>query len=208
MDSSRNWTNWIGLYCAIDSIIIFPSRTSKSVKGPFPTEYDQRVIIKFLRNEKVNISEIKHRLQGQFHEEVCLLRIVQFWIGKRRRGHQDLYDGLRPRRFLLDNFDIKSLVKWNKSPFESIQSIAETLFIGCTIVLLYLRQEFCLKSFRSYLIPYVLTDKLCKKWKEYIKVILPFLYVAQRDGWHHFVTGNQLYFLEYIITSYVDSRER
>jgi hypothetical protein len=32
---------------------------------------------------------------------------------------------------------------------------------------------------------------LCKQWKEYAKAMLPFLHVAERDGWHHLITSDE-----------------
>jgi hypothetical protein len=43
-------------------------------------DHDQRVIIKFLRNEKSDARQIVARLQEQFVEHAYQLRIVQFWI--------------------------------------------------------------------------------------------------------------------------------
>jgi hypothetical protein len=45
---------------------IFPIWTSKSVKSTLGMEYDQRVIIKFLWNEKADACNIFNRLQAQF----------------------------------------------------------------------------------------------------------------------------------------------
>jgi hypothetical protein len=49
-----NGSNWIRL-CDF-SKMIFLIWTLKAVKGPFGMEYDQRVIIKFLSTEGVNVS--------------------------------------------------------------------------------------------------------------------------------------------------------
>jgi hypothetical protein len=48
--------------------MIFPVWTLKSVNNPFGMEYDQRVIIKFLWNERANARQITARLQTQFAE--------------------------------------------------------------------------------------------------------------------------------------------
>jgi hypothetical protein len=50
--------------------------------------------------------------------------------------------------------------------------------------------------------------RFTRKRKEYARAILPFLHVAERDIWHHLVTGNESYFFEYITTSHVDSVEK
>jgi hypothetical protein len=59
--------------------------------------------------------------------------MIQFWIGEVRRGYQDFHDENHMRRFPLDNFDTKILVILNKSPFQSIRSIAETFHVSLTI---------------------------------------------------------------------------
>jgi hypothetical protein len=42
-------------------------------------EYEQRVIIKFLTNESGDTHEIRGRLNAQFDEQSCTLRMIQFW---------------------------------------------------------------------------------------------------------------------------------
>jgi hypothetical protein len=46
-----------------------------------------------------------------------------------------------------------------------------------------------------YRVPHLLTHDLCEKRKEYAKAMLPFLHVAERDSWHHLVTGDESCFL-------------
>jgi hypothetical protein len=59
---------------------MFPAWTLKCVDGAFEMEYDQRVIIKFLWNERADTSQIAARLPEQFVEHAYQLRTVQFWI--------------------------------------------------------------------------------------------------------------------------------
>jgi hypothetical protein len=54
--------------------------TLKDVKGYIPMECDQRVIIKFLFNERCNAKQIGERLEAQFYEDAYSLQNVQFWI--------------------------------------------------------------------------------------------------------------------------------
>jgi hypothetical protein len=67
----------------------------KSVTGMFLMEYDQRVIIKFLLNERADARDITDRLQAQFGERAYEFRMVQIWIPKIRLGRQDLHDEIR-----------------------------------------------------------------------------------------------------------------
>jgi hypothetical protein len=66
--------------------MIFPVWTLKSVNNPFGMEHDQRVIIKFLWNERADARQIAARLQAQFAENAYQLRTVEFWITEIRRG--------------------------------------------------------------------------------------------------------------------------
>jgi hypothetical protein len=113
-------------------------------------DHDQRVIIKFLWNEGANARQIAARLQAQFVEHAYQLGTVQFWIAEIRRSRQDLHDGIRSGRAPLDDFDGKILAISDKSPFESVHSMAERLLLAYSIVLLYLHESFGLKSFHLH----------------------------------------------------------
>jgi hypothetical protein len=43
-------------------------------------------------------------------------------------------------------------------------------------------------------VPHPLIDDLRQKRKEHTSAMLPFLYTAQRDRWHHFVAGDESWF--------------
>jgi hypothetical protein len=123
---SESSIDQIGFKCAVFKNH-FPFWKSKSVKSPFMMEYDQRVIIRFLSNERTTADEITTRLQIQLAEHAYKLRIVRFWIGEVRFGRQDLHDEIRTGRPPLDDIDVKILAILYKSPFECAASIAERL---------------------------------------------------------------------------------
>jgi hypothetical protein len=168
-------------------------------------EYDQKVIIKFLLNERADARDIADRrqadcrqtagrLQAQFGEHVYKFRTVQFWVIKIWLVRQDLHDQVRTGRLPLDDLDDKILAILDKSLFESARSITETLRMAYSIVLLHLYDSIDFKSFHLYWVPNLLTHHLREKRKEYAKAMLPFLHTAERDGWHHLVTDDESWF--------------
>jgi hypothetical protein len=72
-------------------------------------DHDQRVIIKFLWNERADAHQITARLQAQFVEHAYQLETVQFWIAEMRRGRQDLHDDSRSGTPPLADLDGKIL---------------------------------------------------------------------------------------------------
>jgi hypothetical protein len=61
-------------------------------------------------------------------------------------------------------------------------------------VLLYLHNSVGFRSFHLHWVPRLLTRDLLEKQKEYVKAMLPFLHDAERDSWHHLVTGDESWF--------------
>jgi hypothetical protein len=145
-------------------------------------EYDQRVIIRFLWNKEIDAHEIKHRLQAQFGEHAHKFRTVQFWIAEVRIDCQYLHDEIRAGRLPLGDLDIKILATLDKSPFESARSIAETLRVAHSIVLLHLHDSIGFRSFHLYWVPHLLTHDLPEKQMEYAQAMPSVLLVAERDG--------------------------
>jgi hypothetical protein len=79
----------------------------------------------------------------------------------------------------------------DKSPFESAHSIVETLRVAHSTVVVYLCDSVGFRSLHLHWVPHLLTYDLREKRKEYAKAILPFLHAAERDSWHHLVTGDE-----------------
>jgi hypothetical protein len=61
-------------------------------------------------------------------------------------------------------------------------------------VLNYLDLSIDFKSFDLFSVPHLLTEDLRKKRKDDARAMLALLYAAQRDGWHHLVTGDEPWF--------------
>jgi hypothetical protein len=95
------------------------------------------MIIRFLWNEGIDAHKMTHRSQAQFDKHTDLLRTVRFWIAEVRTGRQDLHDEIRTAKSPLDDLDAKIMAMFAKSPFESIWSIAETLYVAHSTVLLH-----------------------------------------------------------------------
>jgi hypothetical protein len=94
----------------------------------------------------------------------------------------------------LDDLDAKILAILDKSPFESARSIAETLGIAHSTVLLHLHDSMSFRSFHLHWVLHLLTHDLREKRNVYAKAMLPFLHAAERDSWHHLVTGDESWF--------------
>jgi hypothetical protein len=167
---------------------------SKSVKDPSMMEYDQRVIIRFLSNEGIPADEIATSFQAKFAEHAYKLKNIRFWIGEVQFGRQDLHDEIRTGRPPLYDVNAKILAISNKSPFESARSIDERLRVSHAIMVNYLYLSIDFKSFHLRWVPHLLTEDLRQKRKDDARAMLPLLYAAQRDDWHHFVTGHESWF--------------
>jgi hypothetical protein len=76
--------------------------------------------------------------------------MVRFWIAEVQSGRQDLYDEIRTGRLPLDDLDAKIMAILDKSSFESARSIAETLDIAHSTVLLYLHNSVGFRSFHLH----------------------------------------------------------
>jgi hypothetical protein len=136
--------------------------------------------------------QITDRLQAQFGEYAYKLRTVQFWLTEVRIGRQDVHDELRTGRSLCDGLNAKILAILNKYLFESALSIAETLPVGYSTVLLHLHDSLGFRSFHLYWMPQRPMPDLSEKRKKDAKVKLPFLHIAERAGWDYVITKGRL----------------
>jgi hypothetical protein len=106
-------------------------------------------------------------LQTQFGEHAYVLRTVRFWIAEVRISRQYLHDEIRTGRSPLDYLDAKILGILDKSFFESACSIAETLIIVYSIVLLHLHDSNSFRSFHLYWVLHLLTHVFREQRVEY-----------------------------------------
>jgi hypothetical protein len=91
----------------------------------------------------------------------------------------------------LDHLDAKILAILHKSPFKSSRPIGKRLPVARSTVLRHLHESLGPKPFHLHLDPYLLKGDLREERKEYARAILPFLHIAERDGWHHFMTDDE-----------------
>jgi hypothetical protein len=108
--------------------------------------------------------------------------LVSMLIHFERFGRQDFHDEIRIRRLLLDDLDAKIMAILDKSPFESARSIADTLGIAHSTVLLCLHDLIGLISFHLHWVPHLLMHNLREKRKQYAQAMLPFLNAGEQDG--------------------------
>jgi hypothetical protein len=151
----------------------------KYVNEIFRIKYDQRVIIRFLYNERIDTHDITQRFQVYFAQDAYAVRIVQFWIGEVHRDRQHLHDKNRIGRLSLDDLDAKIVAILDKSPFESARSRAETFRMNLRIVLRRLPDSIGFRSFHLHWVSYVSTVGLCEKRMEYAQAMLSFLHAAE-----------------------------
>jgi hypothetical protein len=157
-------------------------------------EYEQRVIIKFLFNDGLDPRQIVEKLEAQFHKNGYSLRAVQFWSGEVRRGREDLRDVPRGGRASEEHITAKIQELLNQNPFDSGHPRPETLHISHSTVLKHLHDEVHFQSFYLRWVPHRLMPELREQRCRLAREMILGLTAAARDGWHHFVTGDESWF--------------
>jgi hypothetical protein len=169
--------------------------TIKNVTFAILMEYEQRVIIKILFNEGADARQIAERLRAQFHEDACALPTVQFWITELRRGPEDLHDELRTGRLSGENLPTKIQELLDENPFESAPSTVEILQVAHSTVLKHLHEDLRFQSFHLRRVPHLLKSELREQRRADASEMIPILAAAAHDRWHHFVTGDESWFV-------------
>jgi hypothetical protein len=163
----------------------------KDVKVYISIEYDQRVIIKFLFSERCDANQIVERLEAQFREDAYSLPSIQFWIGEMKRGREDLHDAQQSGRRPIESFTAQIKVLLDEHCFVSGRSIAETLQVSHSTVLKHLHEDLGFQSFHLRWVPHLLTPELKEQRRTDATDMITVLPSAQKDGWHHLITGDE-----------------
>jgi hypothetical protein len=102
-----------------------------------------------------------------------------------------LHDEIRTRRPALDDLNVKFLAILDKYLFESARSITERLYASYPTVLKYLHMSIGFRLFHLRWVRHLSTDDFRQKRKEHATAMLRLFHAAERDGWHHLVTGDK-----------------
>jgi hypothetical protein len=82
-------------------------------------ESEQRVIVKFRFNDRLDARQITEELRLQFYEDAYSFHMVQFWIGEVPRDREDLHDRPRPGRRSDEHITATNQQLLDEHPFES-----------------------------------------------------------------------------------------
>jgi hypothetical protein len=172
-----NISNWIWLCHSLKTI--FPSWMSKSFKGPFMTEYDQRAIIRFLSNDGIAPTKLPRDFR---HSLLSMRTNLELFDSELVR-----WGAIRSSRPPWRNSHWKASSWWSrcqnfgnfkKSPFESARSISERLRVSPTAMLNHLHLSIGFKSFHLHWVLHLLTNDFCQKKEGDARVMLPLLHAA------------------------------
>jgi hypothetical protein len=82
-------------------------------------------------------------------------------------------------------------VLFDEDCFTPAQSIAETLQMSHSMVLRHLHEDFAFQSFHLRRVPHLLTHELKEQRHAYAIEMIVVLLSAEKDGYHHLVTGDR-----------------
>jgi hypothetical protein len=136
-------------------------------------------------------NQIVEGLETQFHEDTYSLRSVQFWIGGIKRGREDSHDAQRSGGRPIESLMAQIKVLLDENSLVSARSIAETLQVSHSTVPKHLREDLGFQSFHLQWVPHLLAPKLTEQRRTYGTEMTAVLISAQKDGWHHLVTGDE-----------------
>jgi hypothetical protein len=145
-------------------------------------------------NDELLARQIVEKLESQFHKDVYSLRAVQFCIGEVRRGRGNFHDEQQRGRPSEGHIAPKIQELLDHNPFESARSIVETLYTSQSTVLKHLHDDLHFKSFYLCRVPHLLTPELREQRCRFAREMILVFTAAARDGWHHFVTGDESWF--------------
>jgi hypothetical protein len=154
-------------------------------------EYEQRLILKFVFNDGLDMHQITEKLSAQFNEDAYSLRTVESWVGELRRGRSDFHNAPRSGGPLDEHLATRILELLRENPFESIRSRAETLQVSQSAVLQHPHKDLHYKSFYLRWVPQLLTPELRERRCRYASEMTPLLIAAARDEWHYLVMGDE-----------------
>jgi hypothetical protein len=106
-----------------------------------------------------------------------------------KQFNSGLQNESRTRRSPLDDLDANILDILAKYPLESARSIAETLRVAHSTMLLHLHDYVNFRPFHLHWVQHLLKHDLLRKPMEYEQVMPPVLHAAEPNGWH-LLTGN------------------
>jgi hypothetical protein len=110
-------------------------------------EYEQRVVVQFRCKERVSTEDIHACFEAQFGDGTSSEWSILWWCQNVRQEREDLDDKMRSARPPIDFLDIWILALLNEQPFDSANSIAETLSVSHSTILSYLREWLGMKIF-------------------------------------------------------------
>jgi hypothetical protein len=107
---------------------------------------------------------------------------------------EDLHDAQRSGRRPIESLTAQIKVLVYENCFVSARLIAETLQVSHSTVLKHLHEDLGLQSFHLRWVPHLSTPELKEQQHTYATEMIAVLLLAQKDDWHHLVTGDEFWF--------------